>query len=62
MLLVLLQVHCVLEAVEAVGAAMGPVVLVPAGVGEEVGALAERFPAYLTHVRLLSWCTNAAEN
>lgn len=57
-LLVLPQVHFVLEAVVAAKTAVRPVVLVFTAVGDEVGALAERLTAYLTHVRLLSWCAN----
>lgn len=53
-LLVLPQVHFVLEAVEAVRAAIRPVVPVFTAVGYEVGALAECFSTYLTHMRLLS--------
>lgn len=60
-LLVLPQVHFVLEAVEAARTAVGPVVPVFTTVGDEVGALAERLPTYLTHMRLLSWHTNTAQ-
>lgn len=60
-LLVLPQVHFVLEAVEAARAAVGAVVPVFAAVGDEVGALAERLPTYLTHMGLLSWHTNTAQ-
>lgn len=52
-LLVLPQVHFVLEAVEAAGTAVGPVVRVFTAVGDEVGALAECLPTYLTHMGLL---------
>lgn len=53
-LLVLPQVHLVLEAVEAARTAMGPVVPVFTAVGDKVGALAECLPTYLTHVGLLA--------
>lgn len=55
MLLVLPQVHFVLEAAGTAGAAVGPVVPVFPAVSDEVGALAERLAADLTHVRLLPW-------
>lgn len=54
MLLVLPQVHFVLEAVEASRAAVRPVVAVFAAVGDEVGALAESFPTHLADVRFLT--------
>ena len=60
-LLVLPQVHFVLEAVETVRTAVGPVVLVFAAVGDEVGALAECLPTYLAHMGLLPWHTNTAQ-
>lgn len=60
-LLVLPQVHFVLEAVEAARTAVGSVVPVFTAVGDEVGALAECLPTYLTHMRLLPWQTNTAE-
>lgn len=50
---VLLQVNFVLEAVEAARTVVGPLVPVLPTVGDEVGALAEGFSAYVTHVRLL---------
>lgn len=59
-LLVLPQVHLLLEAVEAAGAAVGPVVPVFAAVGDEVGALAECLPTDHTHVGLLSWNIDSA--
>lgn len=52
-LLVLPQVHFVLEAVKAARTAVGPLVPVFTAVGDEVGALAECFPTYVTHVGLL---------
>ena len=60
-LLVLPQVHFVLEAVEAAKTAVGPVVPVFTAVGDEVGALAECLPTYLTHMRLLPWHTNTEQ-
>lgn len=60
MLQVLLQVNFVLEAVEAARTVVGPLVPVLPTVGDEVGALAEGFSAYVTHVRLLPWHTNTA--
>lgn len=60
-LLMLPQVHFVLEAVEAVRTAVGPVVPVFTAVGDEVGALAERLPTYLTHMGLLPCHTNTAQ-
>ena len=59
-LLVLPQVQFVLEAVEAAQAAVRPVVPVFSAVGDEVGALAECLPTYLTHMGLLSWHNNKA--
>lgn len=53
LLLVLPQVHFMLEAVKASWAAVGPVIPVLSAVGDEVGALAECFATYLTHVGLL---------
>lgn len=53
-LLVLPQVHFVLEAVEAAKTAVGPVVPVFTAVGDEVGALAESFAAHLAHVWFLT--------
>lgn len=53
-LLVLPQVHFVLEAVEASRAAVRPVVAVFTAVGDEVGALAERLSTYLAHMGLFS--------
>lgn len=53
-LLVALQVHPALEAVVTAGAAEGPVAAVLSAVGEEVGALAEPFPAHFAHVRFLA--------
>lgn len=47
-----------LEAVKALWAAVGPVIPVLSAVGDEVGALAECFATYLTHVGLLPWQTN----
>lgn len=52
-LLVLPQVHFLLEAVVAESAAVGPVVSVLSAVCDEVGALAECFAAYLANMRLL---------
>ena len=43
-----------LETVEAARAAVGPVVPVFTAVGDEVGALAECLPTYLTHMGFLS--------
>lgn len=57
---VLLQVNFVLEAVEAARTVVGPLVPVLPTVGDEVGALAEGFSTYVTHVRLLPWHTNSA--
>lgn len=54
LLLVLPQVHFVLEAVKASWAAVGPVIPVLSAVGDEVGALAESFTAHLTHMRFLT--------
>ena len=60
MLLVLPQVHFVLEAVVAERAAVGPVIPVFSAVGDEVGTLAECLATYLTHMRLFPWDTNRA--
>lgn len=57
-LLMLPQVHFLLEAVKAARAVVGPVVPVFTAVGDEVGALAECLPAYVTHMGFLSWYTN----
>lgn len=43
-----------LEAVEAARTAVGPLVPVFTAVGDEVGALAEGLPTYLTHMGLLT--------
>lgn len=60
-LLVLPEVHFVLEAVEAAWTVVGPVIPVFTAVGDEVGALAERLSTYLTHMGLLTWHTNTAQ-
>lgn len=60
MLLVLLQVKLILEAKEAVRTAVGTLIPVLAAVCDEVGALAEGFSTYPTHMRLLTWRTNNA--
>lgn len=57
MLLVLLQVHFVMEAVVTAAAAVRPVVSVFPAVSDEVGALAESLAADLTYMRFLPWCT-----
>ena len=57
-LLMLPQVHFLLEAVKAARAVVGPVIPVFTAVGDEVGALAECPPAYVTHMGFLSWYTN----
>lgn len=53
MLLMLSQLSFLLEAVVAARTAVGPVVAVFTAVSDEVGALAERLPTYVTHMRLL---------
>ena len=58
---VALQVHPALEAVLTAGAAERPVAAVLPAVGDEVGALAECLPTYLTHVGLLAWHRNTAQ-
>lgn len=62
MLLVLLQVKLVLEAKEAASTAVGALIPVLAAVCDEVGALAEGFPTYLTHMRLLTYSTQTMQD
>lgn len=61
MLLVLLQVKLVLEAKEAASTAVGALIPVLAAVCDEVGALAEGFPTYLAHMRLLTYSTQTMQ-
>lgn len=53
-LLVALQIHPALEAVLTAGAAERPIAAVLSTVGDEVGALAERFAAHLAHMWFLT--------
>lgn len=53
-LLVALQIHSALEAVLTAGAAERPVAAMLSAVGDEVGALAERFAAHFAHMWFLT--------